>query len=110
MFLYSILFLTQYSCIFPPEEKATSLHFDFFAESNTDSVPVVFPEILVVTTKACETPVIACKPGATEEVIIHGETGFLIDEDDEANLIRYVEKFLNEPSLCTTMGEKLELE
>lgn len=55
---------------------------------------------------SCGTPVIACKPGAPEEVIGDGETGFLIDEYDGNALIRFIEKILDDPTLSVEMGIK----
>jgi glycosyltransferase involved in cell wall biosynthesis len=62
--------------------------------------------LIVTESMACETPVIACHPGGTDETIIHGETGFLIDENDENAIIEYVKKFLDEPKLSYEMGSK----
>jgi glycosyltransferase involved in cell wall biosynthesis len=55
---------------------------------------------------SCGTPVIACKPGAPEEVIKDGETGFLIDEYDGNKLIEFIEKILDNPKLSIEMGIK----
>lgn len=62
--------------------------------------------LIVTESMACETPVIACHPGGTDETIIHGETGFLIDENDQNAIIKYVKKFLDEPKLSYEMGSK----
>ena len=55
---------------------------------------------------SCGTPVIACKPGAPEEVIADGETGFLIDEYDGKMLNQNIEKILDNPELSVSMGIK----
>ena len=60
--------------------------------------------LIVTEAMACETPVIALKPGGTEETIIHEETGFLINENSD--LIEYMEKFLDKPELSLIMGKK----
>ena len=62
--------------------------------------------LIVTESMACETPVIACHPGGTDETIIHGETGFLINENDENAIIKYIKKFLDEPKLSYEMGSK----
>ena len=62
--------------------------------------------LIVTESMSCGTPVISWKPGGPEETIIHGETGFLIQENDEKNLISYIEKFLDSPELSSTMGSK----
>ncbi len=55
---------------------------------------------------SCGTPVIACKPGAPEEVIKDGETGFLIDEHDGNMLIKFLERILDNPKQSVEMGIK----
>ena len=62
--------------------------------------------LIVTESMACETPVIACHPGGTDETIIHNETGFLINENDQSSLIEYIKKFLDDPELSIKMGEK----
>jgi len=60
--------------------------------------------LIVTESMACETPVIACHPGGTDETVIHGETGFLIDENDQNGIVKYVNKFLENPKLSYEMG------
>ena len=55
---------------------------------------------------SCGTPVIACKPSGTEEIIEDGETGFLIDEYDGEVLNKCIEKILDKPELSVSMGLK----
>ena len=62
--------------------------------------------LIVTESMACETPVIACHPGGTDETIIHNETGFLIDENDQRSLIKYIIKFLDHKDLSYEMGKK----
>ena len=62
--------------------------------------------LVFIESMSCGTPVIACKPGATEEIINDGETGFLINEDDVNKLIENVEKFLDDPNMSIKMGIK----
>ena len=62
--------------------------------------------LIVTESMACETPVIACHPGGTDETIIHNETGFLINENDQPSLIEYIKKFLDDPELSIKMGKK----
>jgi glycosyltransferase involved in cell wall biosynthesis len=48
--------------------------------------PVSWPEpfgLAMVEAMACGTPVIACRCGSVPEVIDHGVTGFICDDDDE---------------------------
>ena len=62
--------------------------------------------LVFIEAMSCGTPVIACKPGATEEIIQHGETGFLIHENDSNSLINCVEKLLDDPDSSIIMGRK----
>ena len=55
---------------------------------------------------SCGTPVIACKPGAPEEVIKDGETGFLINEYNGDELIKFLEIILDNPKQSVEMGIK----
>ena len=55
---------------------------------------------------SCGTPVVACKPGGTEEIIEDGKTGFLIDEYDGEMLNKCIEKILDKPELSVSMGLK----
>lgn len=65
--------------------------------------------MIVTEAMACETPVIACKPGGTEETILDNETGFLIEEDNEDELIKCLEKFLDSSELSYKMGKLARL-
>ena len=62
--------------------------------------------LVFIESMASGTPAIACKPGATEEIITDGETGFLVNENDSINLMECVEKFLDNPNISLTMGIK----
>ena len=62
--------------------------------------------LIFIESMSCGTPVIACKPGATEEIIDDGNTGFLINENDGVMLMKCVEKFLDNPELSISMGIK----
>lgn len=62
--------------------------------------------LIVIEAMACETAVVAWKPSGAEETIVQGETGFLIRENDEDDLIKSVEKLLDEPQLAVSMGKK----
>ena len=62
--------------------------------------------MIVTESMACETPVIACHPGGTDETIIHEKTGYLIRESDQENLLKYVQIFLNNPNYSYEMGKE----
>jgi glycosyltransferase involved in cell wall biosynthesis len=50
-------------------------------------------------------PVVANDDGGTAEQILHGETGFLVRNDDPAEMARYVGRLLRDPRLAKRMGK-----
>ena len=60
---------------------------------------------------ACETAVVASRVGGIPEIVVEGETGYLIDYDAEhaesfiAALAARVDELLSDPSLATRMGK-----
>ena len=62
--------------------------------------------LIVLESMACGTPVISWKPGGPEETIVDGQTGFLIPENDEKELVEKIELLLDTPKIALVMGEK----
>ena len=56
---------------------------------------------------ACGLPVIASKHGGIKEVIMDGQTGFLIDEQDTESLYQRMKYVLENPSIAVSMGHRL---
>jgi len=56
---------------------------------------------------ACGTPVVASRTGGIPEVVADGETGVLVDVDDdfEAGLARALDQVLGDPEAARRMGE-----
>jgi glycosyltransferase involved in cell wall biosynthesis len=49
--------------------------------------PIDWPEpfgLVMIEAMACATPVIAFRRGSVSEVVEHGVTGFIVDDEDEA--------------------------
>jgi len=67
--------------------------------------------LVILEAMACETAVVASKVGGIPEIVVDGETGFLIDYDagrhDEfsAALAEKVGRLLDDPVRATAMGE-----
>ena len=54
---------------------------------------------------ACGRPVVATAVGATDEVVVHGETGLLVRQNDEAGLAAALVRLATEPGLARAYGE-----
>jgi glycogen synthase len=54
---------------------------------------------------ACGTPVVATRVGGIPEVVVDGETGWLVPAGDEAALARALRGALADPALARRMGE-----
>lgn len=70
-------------------------------------VPSVWEEpfgLVAVEAMACGRPVCASRTGGLQEIIAHGETGFLFDRGDSAELAAQLSLLLNNPALCAQMG------
>jgi len=61
--------------------------------------------LIVTEAMACGSPVISWKPGGPEEIIIHGESGFLIEENNLDDLTNHLEQFLDNPQMSIDMGK-----
>ncbi len=67
--------------------------------------------LVILEAMACETAVVASRVGGIPEIVVEGETGFLIDydaghrDDFSAALAQNVGRLLDDPSRARTMGE-----
>jgi starch synthase len=83
---------------------------------HTHSTVFVCPSIyepfglVILEAMACETPVVASRVGGIPEIVVEGETGFLVDfnpadaETFTSALAADVDKLLNDPTLAERMG------
>jgi glycosyltransferase involved in cell wall biosynthesis len=60
----------------------------------------------VIEAMAAGMPVIATRVGGIPELVIEGETGFLVEPKDITRLIDAMEKFIGEPDLIYKMGKR----
>jgi glycogen(starch) synthase len=51
-------------------------------------------------------PVIASRVGGLKEVVMHGETGFLVEKDDPDALAGYLRDMLIQPELMMRLGAR----
>jgi alpha-maltose-1-phosphate synthase len=67
--------------------------------------------LVILEAMACETPVVASRVGGIPEIVVDGETGYLVDFDPAdldaftSALAERVEKLLSDPTLTATMGK-----
>lgn len=77
-------------------------HFDVFVQSShTEGLPNVLLEAM-----AARTAVVATEVGGTNEVVVEGETGFMVPPNDSEKLAEAIRRVLQDDSLRKSMGEK----
>lgn len=62
-----------------------------------------FPLVLLEAMDAC-LPCISTREGAIPDIIEDGETGLLVNKQDANDLADKIEKLVNDPALCNSMG------
>ncbi len=66
--------------------------------------------LVILEAMACETPVVASRVGGIPEIVVEGETGYLVDFDPAdldgftSVLADRIDKLLGDPTLATRMG------
>jgi starch synthase len=67
--------------------------------------------LVILEAMACETPVVASRVGGIPEIVVEGETGYLIDYDPDGaatfatELARRIEELLTDTALAQKMGK-----
>jgi colanic acid/amylovoran biosynthesis glycosyltransferase len=62
--------------------------------------------LTVLEAGASGLPVVATRHGGIQESVIHGETGFLVDERDTSGMADYMIQLAREPQLAGQMGRR----
>ena len=75
--------------------------FVFPSQTQTEGFPSV-----IVEAGACGVPAVAFDVGGIADVILHGETGFVVPLGDTEQFIRRAITIATTPSLCEAMGQK----
>ena len=70
------------------------------ASGDTEGTPVV-----ILEAGASGLPVVSTKHAGIPDVVIHGRTGFLVDEGDVDGMSKYIYELLNNPELASEMGK-----
>ena len=82
---------------------------EFYTRARFTVVPSIWPEPFgLVATEAMSygLPVIAARSGGLQEIIEHGETGFLYAPQDASELASHMKRLWDSPSTCAEMGRK----
>jgi glycosyltransferase involved in cell wall biosynthesis len=75
-------------------------HFDvLWLASGYEGLPNAIMEAM-----ACGVPVVATDIWGNRELVVHGQTGFLVGVGDRAALARYANKILDDPQLAQRLG------
>jgi len=75
-------------------------------------VPSTEPEsfgLVATESMLSKKPVVASKLGGLQEIIIHDETGYLFEAGNTQDLSSQLEKLIEDPLLCKTLGENGEV-
>ncbi len=73
----------------------------FVLSSNQEGLGIVMLEAM-----ASGLPIVSTKCGGPESVIMHNETGFLVDVGDAKQMAAYVSQILDSPILAKSLSEK----
>ena len=60
--------------------------------------------IVFLEANACGKPVIGARSGGIPDAIVDGETGLLVEPDDEAGLANALTALLSDPARCQALG------
>jgi glycosyltransferase involved in cell wall biosynthesis len=84
-----------------PELIALYQRADVFAlPSTAECYGIVLSEAL-----ACGLPIVACRVGGVEDIVVHGESGLLVPPHDVGALTTALQRLINVPGLRHQMGE-----
>jgi phosphatidylinositol alpha-1,6-mannosyltransferase len=76
------------------------------SRENSNNISVEGFGLVFLEAQACELPVIGTKTGGISDAIDHENGGWLINQDNKAELSKLLIDILDDRSIVTTMGEK----
>jgi glycosyltransferase involved in cell wall biosynthesis len=59
----------------------------------------------ILEASACGLPVVSTLHGGIKEAVIHGQTGYLVEEDDIEGMAGYMSKLAGDPALALQLGK-----
>lgn len=62
--------------------------------------------LVLVEAAACGVPSIGTRVGGISEAVIDGETGFLVDSENDSDIAEKMDLFLTNPQLAKSMGQR----
>ena len=85
-----------------PHDKTIQI----LSECNLFVLPTRYETLGMVFAEAghCNLPSVGTNAGAVGEIVKHSETGYLTNVDDTKKMIEYIETLIENPALCTNMG------
>lgn len=87
-----VLKLLCHACCFVQHSVKTT-------DGDSEGTPVA-----ILEAGAAALPVVATRHAGIPDCVIHGETGFLVDELDVDGMAQYMQMLLEVPGLCKTLG------
>jgi starch synthase len=80
---------------------------EFYSHAQVFCCPSVYEPFGIINLEAmaCETPVVASKVGGITEVVVDGETGFLVEPGQSGELASALNKLLCDEELSRSMGK-----
>lgn len=80
---------------------------ELYSNAEVFTCPSVYEPFGIINLEAmaCKTPVVASATGGIKEVVVHEETGFLVEPGNPEELAKYINILLNNKDLAIKFGE-----
>ncbi|EMT39197.1 glycogen synthase (ADP-glucose) [Thermoanaerobacter thermohydrosulfuricus] len=80
---------------------------ELYSNAEVFACPSVYEPFGIINLEAmaCKTPVVASATGGIKEVVVHEETGFLVEPGNPEELAKYINILLNNKDLAIKFGE-----
>ncbi|MGI1690457.1 glycogen synthase [Thermoanaerobacter uzonensis] len=80
---------------------------ELYSNAEVFACPSIYEPFGIINLEAmaCKTPVVASATGGIKEVVVHEETGFLVEPGNPEELAKYINILLNNKDLAIKFGE-----